>query len=184
MNIFAGVKGVAASRWDYDIKGYFKNQQDALMFIGYDTTRFIAADYASAVTIFGAKAETNFSINQVLQIGSSVEFNRFTPKTGKYLLGITPYNVRLFAKWNGIQNRLTLHPDLIVYGKTPMGYQENGEVAFRPIQPDLSLEADYRITNRFNVFLQTHNMLGAKYYRWYNYPERRWNFLVGLGFIF
>ena len=49
---------------------------------------------------------------------------------------------------------------------------------------DLNFSADYRFSKRFSVFLEMNNILGYRYYRWYNYQQRPFDIKGGLTFAF
>jgi outer membrane receptor protein involved in Fe transport len=49
---------------------------------------------------------------------------------------------------------------------------------------DLNLGGAYQINDRVSVFLNLNNVLGTRYFRWYNYPSQRINVMGGVTFSF
>lgn len=49
---------------------------------------------------------------------------------------------------------------------------------------DLNLGFEYRYTKVLSGFLNLNNVLGQRYFRWYNYPSYRFNFMVGVTYSF
>lgn len=62
--------------------------------------------------------------------------------------------------------------DLIVYAEKLKGYV------------DLNLGFEYRYSNVLSGFLNLNNLLGQRYYHWYNYPSYRFNFMLGVTYSF
>ncbi len=49
---------------------------------------------------------------------------------------------------------------------------------------DLNLGGAYQINDRVSAFLTLNNVLGTRYFRWYNYPSQRINVMGGVTFSF
>jgi outer membrane receptor protein involved in Fe transport len=49
---------------------------------------------------------------------------------------------------------------------------------------DLNLGIEYRYTKVLSGFLNFNNILGQRYYKWYNYPSYRFNMMLGVTYSF
>ena len=49
---------------------------------------------------------------------------------------------------------------------------------------DLNLGFEYRYSKVLSGFINLNNMLGQRYYHWYNYPSYRFNLLLGVTYSF
>jgi len=49
---------------------------------------------------------------------------------------------------------------------------------------DLNLGLEYRYSDVLSGFLNLNNILGQRYYHWYNYPSYRFNFMLGITYSF
>ena len=49
---------------------------------------------------------------------------------------------------------------------------------------DISLGVEYRYSKALSGFVNFNNLLGQRYYRWYNYPSYRFNMMLGVGYSF
>lgn len=184
MHAYLGAHGNIMSKLDLDIKGYYKKIANPLLFYGTQEGQFIQVMYDSLTSNWGSHIEVNYSVVQTLHIGGAIDYNHFKTTTAKAYFGTAPFQARLYSRIQLLDSQVSLQPELYIYGKTPMGLDKNNQVLYRGFMPDLSIKADYRITERFSAFLHLNNLIGVKYYPYLNFPERRWNFLAGVGFIF
>lgn len=184
MNIFVGAFGNIRSKFDWNAKLHYKRIQNPLLMYGRENGRFIGLMYDSLTTNVGLHLEAVYGVIQTIQLGGAFDYNYFKTTTAPAYFGISPIQFKLFGRLQFMDTRLNIHPELFLYSPTPMGLDAGDKVVFRGFMPDLSAKADYRISPRFSVFFHAQNMLGVRYFRYLNYPERRWNFLGGIGFIF
>ncbi len=49
---------------------------------------------------------------------------------------------------------------------------------------DLNLGLEYRYSKLLSGFINFNNILGQRYYRWYNYPSYRFNVMLGITYSF
>ncbi len=184
MNIFLGGKTLLMSRYDIRVKAFYRTLENPLLFTGSINNGWIQAQYDSLTKNIGFELETNYSIRQDIQIGGSFSWNQFNTASAKAFYGVPPIQLRLFSRLQFLNNRLNIKPVFYLYGKTPLGQDGNGAVVYRGIMPDFNLNAEYRITERFSAWVQFNNMFGANQYPFMGYPERKFDFMGGIGFIF
>jgi outer membrane receptor protein involved in Fe transport len=49
---------------------------------------------------------------------------------------------------------------------------------------DLNLGVEYRYSKVLSGFITLNNILGQRYYHWYNYPSYRFNMMLGITYSF
>ncbi len=161
MNVSLGTKAVIKSRYDVQLKGFYRKLENPLLYTGYENSGLIQAVYDSLATNIGFELETNYSVLQEMQIGGALVFNHFKTTSAKAYFGVAPLELRLYSRLQYLNNRLNIRPVFYLYSKTPMGETATGAIAYRGITPDFNLNAEYRITERFSAWIQFNNMFAA-----------------------
>ncbi len=98
--------------------------------------------------------------------------------------------ISLSADYN-MQDKILLKAELItrskMYAKT---YELNAsnEMTVKAIEidpmVDLNLGVEYRYSKVLSGFITLNNILGQRYYHWYNYPSYRFNMMLGITYSF
>jgi len=88
-----------------------------------------------------------------------------------------------------IQKKIVLHAGVIANGKqlARVPDSENaGSFLTETIKgyTDVNLGAEYRYTKLLSAFVNFSNILGTRYYMWYNYPSYRFQVMAGLSYSF
>lgn len=86
-----------------------------------------------------------------------------------------------------ISPRFSLAGELAFQSKVYARTLDDGSdysISKRDAFADLSLEAEYRFSDRVSAFARFYNLTATRYYRWYNYPSQRINVMGGLTFSF
>ena len=96
------------------------------------------------------------------------------------------YDVWLALSYN-IQDKINIRCDIYAIGKSyARTFDTLGHVLPVDINAyaDFNLELEYRYTKILSGFLRFNNIGASRYYRWYNYPSYRFNFLAGITYSF
>ncbi|RMG29513.1 MAG: hypothetical protein D6730_03780 [Bacteroidetes bacterium] len=183
LNIYGGIKGNVGQRIDYTAKVYYKRVQNPLIYFTPVGGAYFAAMYDSLMTVVGVHAEVNYDLSHDLKIGGALNFNNYKTSTVEKNFHAPPLRIDANVEyvWN---KKLTLIGNMNVYSQTPVSQFQDGNIFDRSTFVNLSLSADYRVIDRFSVYLRADNILNGNYQRWYNYPERPLVFGGGLTFIF
>jgi len=183
MNIHALVSGNANNKLDYMAKVSFRRQENALVYtLGADSIFFESA-YDSLTSILGIDLNASYHVSEEIKAGLGLSFNNYKTSTLQKYFHAVPLRLDVFASytWN---KKLTAKLESYIFGKTPLGLNASGEIVNRNVMIDLNLGVDYRISERFSVFLEANNLLANKYQRWLNYLERPFDYKGGITFIF
>ncbi|MDX1908620.1 MAG: TonB-dependent receptor [Bacteroidia bacterium] len=182
MHLYAGIKGVLDNKLDYSARVFYRRVLDQLVYITEDDVYFRPV-YDSLTTHAGLHGEVGYQVTDALQAGGAITYTALnttnadglTPK----LFNVSPLRIEGFAAYRW-EDKLTARAGLLLYGPAPMKVDENDEIITRNIFPSVIVNADYRITDNFSVFVRVNNLLNINYQRWYNYPERNLDFLAGI----
>lgn len=183
MNIYAGLQGNVGQRADFSAKAYYKRLENPLIYAIQPGEVFFDALYDSLTKVFGVYLEMNYDIAENIKVGTALNYNNYNTTTVEKYFHATPLRFDIHGAYTW-EEKLTAKGILNVFGPTPFTTDENNEVVNRNIFVDVNLSADYRISERFSVFLALNNILGTNYQRWYNYPERPIDFQGGLTLSF
>ena len=188
LNIRAGVRGSTGQGISYDIAFHTRSVEQALFYVTPSTAD--STSYLPNIGYFTLAYDKNF-----VQTGFSAEFNYDSQLKTRANAKITYYNLKtnslqyayhlpaLRVQLSGayrFADKLTVSLGGAFVGKRTMAYDytyqksiaENGFL-------DLFVQTDYRFSKRFSIFLSAHNLLNSKYYRWYGYQERPFDFKAG-----
>lgn len=184
MNVYIGGNANILSKIDASLRIYYKNLENMLVYYGADSTGLITATYAPTTRNIGTKLALHYNIKPNIKAGLTAEYNNYKVTGIAAAFGKPNFQTAIFSEIALLNNKLNLLPQLYIYGKTPVGLNLNGALINRPITTDLSFKADYQFSKRMSVFVAGNNLLGSKYYRYYGFYERRFNFLAGVSVIF
>lgn len=183
LNVYGGIKGNFGQQFDYSAKVYYKRIENPLIYFTPVDGTFFTAIYDSLMTVVGVHAEVNYDLDSDIKAGAAFNLNTYNTSTIEKNFHAPPARFDIYAAytWN---KKLIVNGELNVYSQTPVSQRENGQVFSRGTFVNVGLSADYRITDKFSVYLKTNNLLSGNYQRWHNYPERPIDFSGGLTFIF
>ncbi|MDP5169345.1 MAG: TonB-dependent receptor [Bacteroidia bacterium] len=183
MNVYLGGKGNIGESVDYGAKIFYKRLENQLMYFTDSAGTYFDLVYDSLMTVTGTQVEVNFSPEDFLDIGATLNLNIYNTSTQLKYFHATPLRLDLYAvyRWN---QKLTARGELLVFGARTTSLTSSGDPIKQGTFLDINLSGDYRVTDQFSIFLKVNNLLGSNYQRWHNYPERRIDFLGGLSIAF
>lgn len=183
MNIFGGLQGSIGQKADFSAKVYYKRIENPLIYAIQDNNVYFDALYDSLTKVFGVHLEMNYDIAEDIRVGTALSYNNYNTSTVVEYFHASPVRLDIYGAYTW-EEKLTLNGELNLFGPTPFAVDENDEIINRDIFVGVNLSADYRISNRFSVFLALNNILSTNYQRWYNYPGRPIDFQGGLTVAF
>jgi len=96
------------------------------------------------------------------------------------------YDFSLSANYN-IQDKIFFKAEFITYGSSTVPvWDEKGKLSPQTLKAwvDLNIGVEYRYRKKLGLFVNFNNVTASRYYRWYNYPSYKFNFMAGLSYIF
>ncbi len=183
INVYAGIKGNIGQQFDYSAKAYYKRVENQLIYFAPPEGAYFSALYDSLMTAVGVHVEINYDLNSDIKAGAAFNLNTYNTSTVEKNFYATPLRFDIYAAYTW-DKKLTINGQMNLYSQTPVSQRLNGDIFSRTTFVNVNLSADYRITDRFSVYLKVDNLLSANYQRWNNYPERPIDFGGGLTFVF
>lgn len=182
-----GIKGRIAEIVDYDAGAEFSLVDNMPMFVN-DTATItqntfdLVYDAAGIFSVFG---ELGFRSRSDFGISMKAAYHSYAMDNEEKAWHKPSLELSLNSFYV-IREKLTLNAGLNSFQGVYARSFVNREVV--PVQIDgwfdLSLGAEYRITEQFSAFIRLNNLLNNGYFRWYQYPVQKFNVLAGLGFSF
>ena len=145
------------------------------------------------VQILNLKGEVTWEQSEKLDIILRGDYFNYTITNEMYAWEKPDYDLGLTAKYH-YSEQLIFKADLFglfkIYERDFVKETENN-VVVTTVSPqlinhiyDINLGAEYRFTKQLSAFLNLNNIGNYRYYRWYNYPSQRFNFLAGVSYAF
>lgn len=183
INVYGGLKGNVGQRLDYTAKVYYQRVENPLVYFVPEEGAYFEALYDSLMTVFGVFAEVNHDLTSDIRAGASLNLNRYNTSTLERNFHAPPLRLDVYGSYTW-EEKLTVRARANFYSQTPVSLFENGDVLSRGTFVNVSATGDYRVTERFSVYVALENLLSGTYERWHNYPERPIDISGGLTFIF
>ncbi len=177
-DFYAGIKGVV-SGIEYSAQAGFKPTNDLALFeVNLDKpwNRFnILYDTASIIYI---QASLKGQLLNNLDISGSLVQNFYDLNNEEKAWYLPQFQGNIGLSYLALEQQLRLKAEVYVNDAVPFKTLE------QPNEPnllfDISLGADYFLTENFGLFLHLNNLATNKYRRWYGYPGFGLNVLGGI----
>ncbi len=183
MNIYLGGKGNIGGTVDYSVRLFYKRLENQMMYFAREFEYQFDVVYDSLMTNLGTQVEVNFSPEDFLDVGGTLNLNIYNTSTQEKYYHATPLRLDLYGiyRW---EDQVSAKAEMNVFGPRAMSIDPGGTLIRLGPFIGINLSGDYRITEGFSVFLKVNNLLGSNYQRWHNYQERRLDFLAGIEVAF
>ncbi|MEM6767456.1 MAG: TonB-dependent receptor [Bacteroidota bacterium] len=183
LNVYGGVQGNITQQFDYSGRVYYKRVENPLIYTIPSDGAYFNVAYDSLMEVFGAHFEANYDLDNDLRIGGALTVNNYTLTNQEKYFHATPIRLDAYATYI-LDDQFTLQGRMNFYGSTPVTVDSSGDILRRNAFVNVGFSADYRIVERFSIYLRLNNLLGTEFQRWFNYPERPIDFSGGITFIF
>lgn len=192
LNLAVGFRGNISSKVAFNIKAEYANISNQYFFIN-DTTELlqnkftVVYDDIMRTRILG---EVSFKTSEKFKIG--FKGNYFVYSTSEQLEAwhLPTYTFSIDASYN-LDNKIIAKANLYAVSKRfacqyvttatggvlPEAKELDGAI-------DINLGLEYRFTKRFSTFADFNNITGNRYYEWNQYATQRFNFMLGLTYMF
>lgn len=184
MNIYAGMKGNLGSLTSFNLKAGFSTTDNEHFFVN-DTTeslqnRFnVIYDNLEKINYYGELATKAFPSLDLLVKGN---IYKYSPGSEAKAWHMPNWDMTITANYN-LQDKIIVSSDLFMIGKR---YAKSLLTPDLPIElkqiVDLNLGLEYRYTKILSGFIKVHNIGAARYYKWNQYPTRRFSIVAGFSY--
>jgi hypothetical protein len=191
LDISAGLKGTIAPGLGFKVSVFRNSVKDMPLFVsdfdftkGYNRFTVIYDDGKSRVN--GFNGELDFKASEDVDIFGRVEIKDYQMATVAQ-----PWNLPKFKLTAGtilhITDKINVNATLLFRGSTfDPNPSKPGSTTPTTINSfaDLSGGVDYKINNRFSLFVKVNNILNGTNQTWLYYPDYGFNIFGGVGFSF
>jgi hypothetical protein len=194
LDIAAGIKGTLAPGFGFKFTVFRNEIKNMPLFVndfnlatGYNRFKVIYDEGRSRVN--GLTGEIDYKVSEDVDIFGRIEFKDYQMATVS-----EPYNLPKILFKGGtnfrINDKITISGTLLIRGAVNSSVPTE-QLALYTILPrtidgfaDLSAGADYKVSNRFSIFLHANNILNSTSQRWLYYPDYGFNIFGGVGYTF
>ena len=187
-NAYAGLSGNFSRHIDYRVQVSAHFMQDVLSFdyyrydyshyfnyYGYNDFRPL---YSGSVFNLRVRGDLNFCWTDKIIAHVDAEYSHY----GKRLYYMPEFTANLDFRYN-VVNRIWVYTDIKGYTNMKARDRAGRDVILKGCF-DWSIGAEYRFIKRMTAFVELNNLIAQRYYRWYDVPSYRFNFMAGLSVDF
>ncbi len=192
LDISAGLKGTITAGLGFKVSIFRNSVKDMPLFVsdfntitGYNRYTVIYDNGKSRVS--GFNGELDYKASEDVDIFGKVEFKDYQMGTA----GVEPWNLPKFKLTAGtvlhITDKIDVSGSLLIRGSVlDPAPEKMGSTVPTSINSivDVSGSVEYKITNRFNVFVRVNNLLNGTNQTWLYYPDYGFNIFGGVGYAF
>ena len=185
---YAGLSGNFSRNIDYRVQVSAHFMQDVLSFdyyrydyshyfnyYGYNDFRPL---YSGSVFNLRVRGDLNFCWTDKIIAHVDAEYSLYD----KRLYYMPEFTANLDFRYN-VVNRIWVYTDIKGYTNMKARDRAGRDVILKGCF-DWSIGAEYRFIKRMTAFVELNNLIAQRYYRWYDVPSYRFNFMAGLSVDF
>jgi hypothetical protein len=196
---YGGLKGHITKYLDYNLS-FVNSTIENMPFYVNDTVSAIAPGLNNQFTVIYDRvkysrviAEFGFHYKSRFKAMLCGKYNNYFMDTEDYAWHKPKLEISFSANYN-MQDKFLIKAELFtaskIYGRT---FEESTTAPLTittmvPVElkgySDINLGVEYRYSKLLSGFINLNNILGQRYYKWYNYPSQRFNFMVGVTYSF
>jgi hypothetical protein len=166
---YAGLKGTTGNHFTYSAKVGLSQMHNIPLFTNntFDGKTF-AVLRETKMKRLQIHGEVGYIVNERFNLDASANFNQFLDlETHNRAYGWLPLEVNANMHWNVLKD-FNVNAGIFVFdGAYSIDYL--GQLLKNKLGADLNVGVDFKITPKFNIWLQGNNILNNKYQRWNNY---------------
>lgn len=162
----------------------YANYQNMSVYVNgvADSSRFDVF-YAKNASVLKLRTDLGYEPSQALKIGLRATYFHYQTDTISHAWHRPAFDATAYVNYN-MFNKLWFSAEAYyLAGIKAKNYQSGNEYTLDDII-DINLSANYKINERFSVFLYFYNILAQKYERYYQYPVRGITIVGGLTYTF
>ncbi|MEJ7694841.1 TonB-dependent receptor [Daejeonella sp.] len=189
MNIYAGIKGNAGAEFGYKVFGFYKTVENLLLFVNNATTinRFDAIYDNGNSKIFGLNGQFNVKASEVLGLTGKAEIYNYELASENEAWFKPTLRLTSNARFD-VNEKVIIDGELLFQGessaRTPGSASAPVNIVNIKSFMDVSAGAEYRINNKFGVFLRANNLLGKSYQKYLYYSRLGLTLFGGVNYSF
>lgn len=166
---YGGIKATLGDHFNFNAKAAFIKYTNMPLYMndGTDPKDFLLVN-ESNVNDFQIHGDMNFVKQDKFSVTAGVDVNYYSGlKNNSFAWGLYPLKLTGSIRWNVI-DQLLVKGDFITFSGAKA--MRNGTDVSLNGGTDLSIGAEFRITDMFSAWLDLNNILNSKYQWWERYP--------------
>jgi hypothetical protein len=181
----AGIKGNLSNYIYFKLTPSYANYRYMNFFthsIG-DSSKFSLSYDSKGTQLFKLSTEVVFEKSQAFKIGLKAEYFSYNTSSLSQAWHRPSFEFTSWLTYN-LYGKLYFYLDIFyISGIKSYNFTSNKEYSLNDVI-DVSLKIDYKLNERFSIFLYGFNLIGQNYQRFNYYPVKGVNVLGGLTFAF
>lgn len=186
LNFYIGLKSSVSKNIDLGLKGEFLLRGNILNFnyyqypwgVSYKGYNEFVPIYSEDLFFLRIKGEMNMHWGERISAHIEATYNYFDNN----LYYVPAFEAKASFRYN-IGNKFIITTDMLGYSNMRCLNRLREEVTVKG-GFDWNLGFEYRFFRRWSAFAQVNNLIAGRYFKWYDYPSYRINFIVGATFSF
>jgi outer membrane cobalamin receptor len=189
MNVYGGIKGNASAEFGYKIMASYKTMEDMQLFVNSPAliNRFETIYDNGQSKILSLEGEINVKASEFLNMTAKAQLFDYTLATQQEAWFKPKLRLMSNARFQ-INRKVIIDAEALlqeevyarVNGSTPGTFTSKSINGFI----DLSAGAEYKVNEKFGVYIRANNLTGQTYQRFLFYPKLGMNVLGGLNYAF
>jgi hypothetical protein len=183
-NFKAGFRGVFSNSISYATHVAYSNSNNVHMYIS-DTSRTplnkfnVIYDDINELNIHG---ELSYRMKKNVRVLADLDYHNYSTSFYDRAYYKPTMEVRLAGYYN-IADKINFNLDVFhASGIYALDFANGGIEKKLDNYADINLGVEYRYSKILSLFLNFNNLSAAKYQRWINYPDQRFNIMGGLSY--
>jgi hypothetical protein len=177
---FAGLRGTLPFHLSYRVTGGITNFYDLPLYINIMKTSLFSVLHEARLQTFHFKAHTAWQHSSKISADAGIEFYQvLKQKEEKKAWHFIPLQVQMSARWKPTGN-LMLQAKIFAWEGSIVPLEDPDKYKKLPAVLDANIEADFRISQWFQLWLGMNNLLNQSYQRWNQYPVLGFQMVGGI----
>jgi hypothetical protein len=186
--LYVGAKG-GGSGVDFDVSAYMRTVERQAVFFTSPIDSFYFGQevrqgefnvlYANRMKQTGVSVNVQYRLKEEFSIGSRIEWSTFSIDSLPAFFHEPNIRCNIFGQYT-YQEKIVAGLRVNYIGSRVVGIDREQKLYTEKGFVDVNLSGEYRISNRFSIFVEFNNLLSQSYRRWNQYIERPLDIRAGV----
>jgi hypothetical protein len=177
---FAGLRGSLPFNLSYRLTGGVTQMYQLPLFLNVPKTSLFRVVHEARIQAFNVKASAEWLHNEKVSADLGLElYQILKQKEDKRAWHFIPLQLNMGARWKPVQD-LILQAKIFAWEGPYIKVDDSDHAKKLPSVFDANIEADFRISKLFVVWLQMNNIFNQTYQRWSQYPVLGFQLIGGI----
>lgn len=188
MDVYGGITGNITSKFKFTGRAAYQSYRNLYFFNNSpsDSAKFDVVYDNGTTKVINVFGDLSFSQSEQFRLGVKGDYNAYTTDELAKPFHRPSFQSTLYGSYN-LYDKIFFHTELYYISSTfGQVTRINGDKILRETDTiiDLNFKVDYRFSNKFSTFVMANNILGNRYKRFVNYPNKGLQAILGISYIF